>query len=77
MKATYKIGLKNDWCHACGGRAEKYFFEVWLPQNAEHDNNSKENSRYVRICEDCIIFIETVLNNKAMEDTAKLNIRMD
>ena len=39
----------GDWCHVCGSREDAQA-DVWYPENAEH---SKDDQRYIRICEQC------------------------
>lgn len=60
--ATMSIHPSHDWCHLCGHRSTP-LIDIWFPEHASSRNTKRgrENSRYIRICAECIDAMQQAL----------------
>jgi hypothetical protein len=48
-----RIHADPDWCHLCGRQGE-HQVDVYYPEDARQAGACTPNTRYLRMCSDCI-----------------------
>jgi len=48
-----RLHADSDWCHFCG-RRDEHPVDVYYPADARQAGSCTPNTRYVRVCRDCV-----------------------
>jgi hypothetical protein len=55
-----RLHADQDWCHLCG-RQDENQVEVYYPDDARHAGSCTPNTKYVRVCHECLAAMQAVV----------------
>ena len=55
-----RVHAEPDWCHFCG-RQEDGQVDVYYPADARLAGDCTPNTKYVRICRDCVAAMQAAI----------------